>query len=174
MGFEKIIDFLLSLIEDILPCFTVKAWQETAVLRFGRYHRSKGPGLYWKFPFFDNPVPYSVVTTTITTKAQTVLTKDGKSITIRQVIKYKIIDVKLMTTEIYDADDAILDLAQGLTMNQVNGMTFSECANVVSISNDLTKKLRNEVKKYGIYIEQQTITDFIETRNYRLFNDSAE
>ncbi len=78
-----------------------------------------------------------------------------------------------MTTEIYDCTDAIIDLAEGHIMNEVNNATYEECRDTLSLSNTITKKVRNEVKRYGVAIEQITLTSFIKTRNYRLFNDTV-
>jgi len=171
MGLEKIIDFILSLFWDFWPLFKVQVYQKCVVLRNGKIYRVVGDGLWWKLPFIDEPNHYTVVTTTIATKAQTVRTKDGKNITIRSIIKYSINDVALHIESINDSDDAIIDFAQGHTMTKISSLDYSECSDISAISSELTKKLRNEVKKYGIYIEQQTITDFVETRNYRLYND---
>ena len=179
MGFDKLIDFVINFIADFLPVFVVKAWQKSVVLRSGKlrykilwafkYNPIKGPGIYLKVPFLWDPVTHDVVTTTTTTTPQTVKTKDGKSVTVQLTIKYNISDVEAYTTTIYDAEDAILDIAKGEAMRLINDTDLADCSDITSLSNDITKQLKNKVKKYGIQIEQATLTDFIETRNYRLF-----
>jgi regulator of protease activity HflC (stomatin/prohibitin superfamily) len=173
MGFDRIVDFIISLIEDFLPCFIVKQYQTAVVLRNGRIHRIRSGAFCWKIPFLDDPHVYTTVTTTIATPTQTIKTGGDKpvSVTTAAIIKYRIEDARLYTSEIYDADDAITDIAQGHIMSKINGLGIEECNDINSLSNEITKKLRAEVKKYGIYIEQLTLTDFIETRNFRLFND---
>lgn len=171
MGLDKLIEFLLDMIEDLLPTFTVRVFEQSVVLRFGRIHRVKSAGMYWKIPFLDQPITYMVVTTTIETGVQTLTTEDGEAISINAVVKYNINDVKLHTESIYDAQDAITDITQGHIMNEINHLDYEACRDTVSLSNAITKKVRNEVKRYGIYIEQITLTNFIKTRNYRLFND---
>lgn len=172
MGFEKLIDFIISLLSDFMPFYVVNVYEKAVVLRFGRIYRIKDQGFYWKIPFVDNPLYTIFVTTTIETPVQTLSTKDGKTVSVKSVVKYNIQDVQIYTESIYDATDAIVDLAQGHIMTSVNTADFSECQDITTLSNTLTKKLRNEVKKYGIYIEQQTVTNFIETSNIRLFNES--
>lgn len=174
MGIEKIVDIILSFLNDILPFFVVKTWQESVVLRFGKVHRMRGPGIYLKIPFVDEPLNTAIVTTTIETPAQTLVTSDGQDVTLRSVIKYRISDVVAYTTEIYDATDAVMDFTQGSIMREVNTHTYDECRAVEAVSATITKKVRSEVKKYGIYIEQITLTNFIRTRNFRIFKDDTE
>lgn len=174
MGIEKIVDIILSFLNDILPFFVVKTWQESVVLRFGKVHRTRAPGIYLKIPFVDEPINTIVVTTTIETPAQTLVTADGQDVTLRSVIKYRISDVVAYTTEIYDATDAVMDFTQGSIMREVNTHSYDECRAVESVSATITKKVRAEVKKYGIHIEHITLTNFIKTRNFRIFKDDQE
>ncbi len=173
MGLEKIIDFILQFLSDFLPFFTTNEWQQTVVLRFGKVHRVKKKGFHFKIPFFDEPLHYSVITTTMETRPQTIVTKDNIEVTIQTVIKYSISDVEKHVITIYDAVDAIIDITQGHAMNQVNDHTYDECRDTLSLSNEITKKVRNEVKRYGVDIEQITLTNFVKTRNFRLFNETT-
>lgn len=169
MGLDKIIDFILQFILDFLPVFVVKEWQKSVVLRNGRIHRVKNKGMHLKIPFIDEPVTYVTVTTTMETPTQTLITKDGLEVTMQTVIKYWINDVVLHTTEIYDATDAISDITQGHVANEVNNHTYDECRDTTALGHTISKKVRAEVKKYGVGIESITFTNFIRTRNVRLF-----
>lgn len=172
MGLERIIEFIFEFIADILPFYVVDVYEKSVVLRFGKVHRIREQGFWWKIPFADKPINYTVVTTTIETPVQSLVTKDDKEVSIKSVVKYNISDVEIHTTSIYDATDAICDLTQGHIMNECNNLTYDECRDTLSLSNIITKKVRNEVKKYGIYIEQITLTNFIKTTNVRLFNET--
>lgn len=172
MGLEKIIDFILQFLTDFLPFYVCKAWQKGVVLRFGKVHRIQDPGIHFKIPFVDDIINQIVVTTTIETPVQSLVTKDGQEVTTKSVIKYSISDCILYTTEIYDATDAISDFTQGHIMDQVNNHDYAECRDTGALSNVISKKVRAEVRKYGIHIEQITVTNFIKTHNFRLFNDT--
>jgi regulator of protease activity HflC (stomatin/prohibitin superfamily) len=171
MGLEKLIDFIIQFLADFLPFFITKEWQKTVLLRFGVIYAVYGKGIHFKIPFADEPVNYSVVPTTMETSNQTLVTADGCEVTMKSVIKYSIFDVELLTTEIYDATDALMDITEGHQMNQVNIHTYEECRDTISLGNEITKKVRSEVKKYGVHIEAITVTNFVKTRNYRLFKD---
>lgn len=173
MGLEKILDFILEFINDFLPFFIVKEWQKSVVLRFGKVHRVKEKGLYLKWPFIETPFTHVVVTTTIETPVQSVVTSDGFEVTTKAIIKYNISDVVAHTTQIFDAADALIDFTQGHIMNEINTHSYEECRDTLTLSNTITKKVRNEVKKYGVYVDQITLTNFIKTRNIRLFTDTS-
>lgn len=174
MGLEKLIDIIFEFILDILPCFIVKEWEKAVVLRNGKLHRVREKGIYWKFPFFEEPLKYVVVTTTMETPVQTLITSDDQDVTIKAVVKYSLNDVVAHTTQIYDAADAIVDSCQAVIMWEVNSHTYAECRDTSEMSHTITKKARAEVKRYGVYIEQITLTNFIKTRNFRIFKDAAE
>lgn len=174
MGLEKIFELIIEWIMEILPFYVVKTWQKGVILRFGKVHCVHDPGIHFKIPFVDEPINLIVVTTTIETPAQTLVTSDGMDVTVQAVVKYSISDAAAFSTEIYDATDAIMDFTQGHIMREINNHTYQECRDVDMVSNTITKKVRAEVKKYGIYIDQVTLTNFIKTRNFRIFKDSAE
>lgn len=173
LGIEKIVDLILDFLWDLLPFYVVNEWQQVVVLRFGKLHRVRAKGIHWIIPYVEEAVTYNTITTTMETSAQTIVTIDGVEITTQSVIKYSIDDVVKYTTEIYDAIDAIIDITQGHVANQVNTHTYEECRDTAALSNEIAKKVRNEVKRYGVAIEAVTLVNFVKTRNYRLFNEAT-
>ena len=171
MGLDKILELIIEWIEKLLPFFIVKTWQKAVILRLGKIQRTCDPGFHWRIPFVDENINLIVVTTTMETSAQTLVTADGQDVTLQAVIKYSISDVVAYSTDIYDATDAIMDFTMGTIMREVNNHTYDECRDVEAVSNTISKKVRAEVKKYGIHIDQITLTNFIKTRNYRIFRD---
>lgn len=184
MGLDKLIEFLFGVLDDLLPWFITDEYQETVVLRAGRIRRKflwifnynpiKGKGFHLKFPFIDKPQTYTVVSTTEKTEPQTILTKDMVSVTVKAIIKYDIDDVEAVLTAIYDSINALQDITQGHIANEINKLTYQECSNTAELSNTITKKVRNDAKKYGINVLQITLTNFVQTRNYRLYNEVAQ
>ena len=49
--FDRIFDFLARFGVEALPFIVIPVYQNGGVLRFGRYHRTIGPGIHWKIPF---------------------------------------------------------------------------------------------------------------------------
>ena len=144
------------------------------MLRFGKAITVHDPGIHFKIPFVDEPFNIVVITTTMETPVQSIITSDGQDVSITAVVKYSITDPMAHTTLIYDSTDAISDIAQGYIVAEVNGHTYQECRDTLAISAAVTKGTRREVKKYGVYIEQITINNFIKTYNLRHFNDAND
>lgn len=168
--FDKLIDFLLNFLYDILPVFFVKQYDNGVVLRAGKFHRVVTPGPVFKIPFIDKVETQTIVTTTLSVPTQSVITKDKKQLVVKAVVKYKISDVQLFMLTVYDAQDAIADTTQAIIKAQVATKEFDECSDN-EFDNTITKKLRNEVKHWGIEIEKVTLTDIGQIKSLRLFNE---
>ena len=170
--FDKLIEFLLNIIEDILPVFFVKQYNNGILLRMGKFVRIVRPGVVFKIPFLDKVETITIVTTTLSVPTQSVITKDKKHLVVKGVVKYKISDVELFMLNVYDATDAISDITQAIIKEQIALRTFDECTEN-DFDNTVTKKLRVEVRKWGIEVDRVTLTDIGQIKSLRLFNEGA-
>jgi regulator of protease activity HflC (stomatin/prohibitin superfamily) len=169
---EKLIDFILETIEQIIPFKILKDYQEGVLFRFGRFRKVVKPGIQFKLPFFDDIEIHPVVYTTITLPPQSIVTNDGINVVIRGHIKYKIEDIKTFGVEVYDAIDALSDMTGGVIYEIIRTKTWEE-SYTSNLSSLITKQARIEAKKWGIYIEKVTITDYSKTPSLRLFNSEV-
>ena len=80
--------------------FTVKEWEKTAIMRFGRITKIIGPGLHTKVPLIDNTIPVDLRTRTVDLRRQSAITKDNISVVIDAVVFMKIEDPKKLILEI--------------------------------------------------------------------------
>lgn len=170
--FDRLIDLLTGWFEQLLPFFVVRHYEEAVVLRFGRFHKTAKPGFHWRIPFVDEPVEQHVVVTTLSLPPQSLYTKDKQNIVVKGVIKYKISDIETFMLEVYDAQDAISDMTQSIIKNIIMNKTLDECIDS-EIDNTLTKKARVEAKKWGVDIQQVTLTDLAPIRSFRIINDTV-
>lgn len=169
---DKLIDFLLNFIEDVIPFFFVKQYDNGILLRMGKFKRVVTPGIVFKIPFIDKIETQTIVTTTLSVPTQSVITLDKKQLVVKSLVKYKILDVESFMLMVYDATDAISDITQGIIKEQVAIRSFDECiAN--DFDNTITKKLRVEVRKWGIDVERVTLTDIGQIKSLRLFNEGS-
>lgn len=168
--FDKLVDFLLSIIYDLLPLFFVKEYNKAVIMRCGKFHRVGEPGLNWKIPFFEMYDVKTVVTTTLTIPTQSLTTKDNKKIVAKAVVKYNIFDIKKFILDVYDGYDAIGDTAQGIVKEAIMEREWSECLDN-RLDNHITIKLRAAVKQWGIEVEKVTLTDLSVMNSLRLFNE---
>jgi regulator of protease activity HflC (stomatin/prohibitin superfamily) len=169
--FDKLVELLINWWMELKPIVIIRDYERAVLLRFGIFKRVLGPGLHFKIPFFDEVIDQHVVITTLSLDAQSLYTKDKQNIVVKGVIKYKISDVKIFLLEVWDAQDALSDMSSSIIKNVIMSMTMEECTDA-ELDNTLTKKVRVEAKKWGVEVQQVTLTDLAPIRSYRLINDN--
>jgi regulator of protease activity HflC (stomatin/prohibitin superfamily) len=168
---DSLIQWLTSIIEHISPFVIVKEYENGIQLRFGKYLRSLKAGLYIKIPFVDEILTQHVVLTTLSLPAQSLVTSDNKNIVVEAMVKYKITDAQIFLLEVYDSVDAVSDISQGIIKELIMSSTWEQCRDN-ELDNAITKKVRNELKKFGVYVDKVTLTSISEIRTFRLINHS--
>jgi len=169
--FDKLIEIISNWWLQLTPIIIIRDYEEAVLLRFGKFKSVLKPGIHLKIPMFDEVIDQHVVVTTLSLDAQSLYTKDKQNIVVKAVIKYKISDVKVFLLEIYDAQDALSDMSQGIIKNVIMSMSMDECTDS-ELDNTLTKKVRVEARKWGVEVQQVTLTDLAPIRSYRLINDT--
>lgn len=169
--FDKLIEIISHWWLQIVPFVIVRDYEEAVLLRFGRFNKLLKPGMHAKLPFFDEVIEQHIAITTLSLDAQSLYTKDKQNIVVKAVVKYKIADVKTFLLEVYDAQDAISDMSQSIIKNVIMSMTMEECTDM-ELDNTLTKKVRVEARKWGVEVQQVTLTDLAPIRSFRFINDS--
>jgi regulator of protease activity HflC (stomatin/prohibitin superfamily) len=168
--FEKLIEIITNWASLLAPFVIVNPYEEGVLNRVGKFKKVISPGIHFKIPILDEVITQYTVTTTLSLPAQSLYTIDKQNIVVKGVVKYKISDVKIFLLEVYDAQDAISDMTQSIIKNIIMSKTMEECIDP-EIDNILTKKARVEVKKWGVEINQVTLTDLAPIRSFRLIND---
>lgn len=169
--FDKLIEIITHWWLQLTPVIIVRDYEEAVLLRFGKFKALLKPGIYFKIPLFDEVIEQHVVVTTLSLDAQSLYTRDRQNIVVKGLIKYKIADVKTFLLEVYDAQDALSDMSQSIIKNVIMSMTLEECTDC-ELDNTLTKKVRVEARKWGVEVQQVTLTDIAPIRSIRLINDN--
>lgn len=169
--FDKLIEIISHWWLQIVPFIIVRDYEEAVLLRFGRFNKLLKPGIHIKLPFFDEVIEQHIAITTLSLDAQSLYTRDKQNIVVKAVVKYKIADVKTFLLEVYDAQDAIADMSQSIIKNVIMSMTLEECTDT-ELDNTLSKKVRVEARKWGVEVQQVTLTDLAPIRSFRLINDN--
>jgi regulator of protease activity HflC (stomatin/prohibitin superfamily) len=83
-------------------------WERALVLRLGKFHELKGPGLFFIIPVIDS-VPYWIDIRVITAsfKAEKTLTKDTVPVDVDAVLFWKVIDPQKAVLNVADYQSAI-------------------------------------------------------------------
>lgn len=167
---DRLVDFLLNFIEDFIPLVIIKEYDRAVHFRGGKFLKIVNPGICWKLPFIDKVEVRTVVTTTLSIPTQSLTTKDGKQVVVKSVVKYDVESIKDLVLEVYDPVDAISDSTQAIIKEQIANRTWEEVVDSET-DNIITKKVRLEVKKWGINIKKVTLTDIGVIKSLRLFNE---
>jgi len=169
--FDKLIELLSTWWNYITPVVIIPTYEEAVLLRFGHFKKLLHPGLHVKLPILDEVLAHHVVVTTLSLAAQSLYTRDKQNIVVKGVIKYRIADVKIFLLEVFDAQDALADITQSIIKNIVISTTIDDCIDP-EMDNILTKKVRVEARKWGVDVQQVTLTDIAPIRSFRIINDS--
>lgn len=167
---SQIIDLIKTLGSSALPFVVVDQWQGGVILRFGTFHRPITPGFHWKIPFAETATLQSTVVTTTCLSAQSVLSADEKVYTAEGVVRWRVDDIKPFICDVWDSENVIIDSAKSAIADTLRN------EGILDISNKVTTKSRRSLKKYGIYVEEITITTLAPIKCIRLvgarFEDS--
>lgn len=170
---EAIINGILAFIEYFFLFNFVKPYEAAIHYRCGKVRRVVGPGMWWRLPIIDLIEVHQITTTTLSIPAQSLITKDKKQIVAKSMVKYNISDIKDFYLNVADPVDAISDVTQGIIKEQVMNRTWDECTDN-QLDNVITRKVRNEVKKWGFDVEKVTLTDIGLIKSFRLFNEQIQ
>jgi regulator of protease activity HflC (stomatin/prohibitin superfamily) len=169
---DKLLDFLIAFLDQILPFKVVNQTDKGVLLRFGKFIKVLEPGIHPKIPFADEIILHSVLWTTQSLPAQSLTTKDGKDVVVKAVIKYKVVNVETFLLEVWDAIDAISDMTQGIIFDTIKEKTWEELQ-ITDLKKEITIKARSEAKRWGIEVETVTLSDLAKLTSIRVLNDGG-
>jgi regulator of protease activity HflC (stomatin/prohibitin superfamily) len=158
--FDKLIDFILNQIENIIPCTIVFQFNNGVHYRFGKYLRTLPPGFYFKIPYLDKILQCNIVDTTILTPALSI-----NKLVVRASVGYCIKDINKYYNKVFDSKSAISDIScvtlrLYCEVNQLHDMRHPDFGQY------LKKLLQKEVTKYGIKVNFFEIVELTESRSY--------
>ena len=105
--------FLLAAALTPLSVLMAKQWEKAIVLRFGKLHAIRGPGLFAIIPFMDEVTAWiDQRIQTIEFNAEQALTKDTVPANIDAILFWQVHDPERAALEITDYRSAILRVAQ--------------------------------------------------------------
>lgn len=155
-----------TLIVAILVAVSVKVadqWSRAVVLRLGRFHALRGPGLFLIIPVVDT-IPYWIDIRVITSSfnAERTLTKDTVPVNVDAVLFWKVVDPMKAALDVADYQSAINWAAQ-TALRDVIGKTI--LADMLEgrdkISAELQKIIDNRTEPWGINVISVEVKDVL-------------
>jgi regulator of protease activity HflC (stomatin/prohibitin superfamily) len=166
--FERLLDLILQSIAFFIPFVVIDQFEEAVVLRFGKFHRTLGPGFHWIIPFqIERGISDNVVPRTLNLQAQSLTTKEGRMVMVAAVVTASIRDIQKATLEVEGVDHALQDSCYGAIGMLVAAATWEEVQSA-DFSEALTKACRKQAWRFGIEIQRVQLSDLTLSKTLRI------
>jgi regulator of protease activity HflC (stomatin/prohibitin superfamily) len=155
-----VISFLVALIVSS-SIKIADQWERAVVLRLGRFHSLRGPGLFFIIPIIDTVaywIDIRVITTSFT--AEKTLTKDTVPVDVDAVLFWKVLDAKKAALEIAEYKSAINWASQTALRDVIGKTMLSEMLEGRDkMSNTLQKIIDERTEPWGINVISVEVKD---------------
>ena len=138
-------------------------WEKAVILRFGRFHKLAGPGLFWIFPIVDtipNWIDHRVMVTPFS--AEKTLTKDTVPVDVDAVLFWMVWDAEKAALEVADYRAAIAWAAQTALREVIGQMDLASILiGRATMDADLQKIIDERTTPWGISVQSVEIRDVV-------------
>lgn len=138
-------------------------WEKAVVLRLGRFHSLRGPGIFFIIPIIDT-VAYWIDTRVITTSftAEKTLTKDTVPVDVDAVLFWRVLDAKKAALEIAEYRNAINWASQTALRDVIGKTMLSEMLEGRDkMSDQLQKIIDDRTEPWGINVISVEVKDVL-------------
>ena len=139
----------------------VRQWEKVAVLRFGRYIRLQGPGVFWMVPVMDTLTAYVDQRTRATSvSAESTLTRDTVPTSVDAIVFWLVWNAEKSLLEVADFENAILLSAQTALREAIGRHELSQMiAERETLGRELQRVLDEKTNPWGITVQSVEIRD---------------
>jgi hypothetical protein len=157
--------FVLTLI-GVYILFALKVanqWEKAVVLRFGKFHGLKGPGMFWIIPIVDavtSWIDHRVIVTSFS--AEKTLTKDTVPVDVDAVLFWVVWDAEKAALEVKDYQSAISWSAQTALRDIIGRKMLADIlVGRSSIDEELQHVIDERTTPWGITVQSVEIRDIL-------------
>ncbi len=138
-------------------------WEKAVVLRLGRFHGLRGPGLFWIFPIIDSTtawIDHRVMVSPF--NAEKTLTKDTVPVDVDAVLFWVVWDAEKAALEVQDYHAAVTWAAQTALREVIGQMPLADIlVGRAKMDAELQKIIDERVNPWGISVQSVEIRDII-------------
>ncbi len=136
-------------------------WERAVVLRFGRFHRLAGPGLYLTIPIVDSvTIVVDQRISTISCAAEQVLTADLVPVDLDAVVFWMVWDPKKACLAVEDYEHAASLVAQTALRDAIGQVEIAELSlQRAHIDKELKRNIEEKTEQWGVTIIDVEIRD---------------
>ena len=153
-----------ALVLVVLLIFSLRKayeWERVVVLRLGKFHKVRGPGLYFLFPLLDHV--HRIIDIRIRVMdfyAQETLTGDSVTVNVDAFCFWLVWDPKLAALEVEDYEEAVAWASKAALRNVISKNDLSTfLARGDLIEKQIQEEVEKQTKEWGITVLYVEITD---------------
>jgi len=130
-------------------------YQRAIVFRLGRYHATRGPGLYWIIPLLEWQRTVDMRINTAAVEEQETITKDNVPIKVNAVVWYRIVDPRQAVLEVKNIDTAVIQVALTTLRNGIGQHSLDEVLKEQeTVSSVIQQKIDAVTEPWGVKVER--------------------
>jgi regulator of protease activity HflC (stomatin/prohibitin superfamily) len=135
-------------------------WEQGLVFRLGKYHSTRGPGLFFVIPLIDQVRMVDIRIRVTDIPAQQVITKDNVPVTINGVFFFKVDNVADAVIKVQDYRHAIAQYAQTSLRDVIGQMTLDQLlVEREAIGKEIGKNVEKDIVGWGLEVTGIRIQD---------------
>ncbi len=158
-----VIVFMLFGFYVLFALKVAQQWEKAVVLRLGKFHALRGPGMFWMIPIIDSTttwIDHRVMVTPF--NAEKTLTKDTVPVDVDAVLFWVIWDAEKAALEVQDYRGAISWAAQTALREVIGQMTLADILiGRAKMDAELQKIIDERTTPWGISVQSVEIRDVI-------------
>jgi regulator of protease activity HflC (stomatin/prohibitin superfamily) len=130
-------------------------YERAVVFRLGRYHSTRGPGLYWIIPAIEWQYTIDLRISTTAVEEQETITKDNVPIKVNAVVWYRIVDPKQAKLEVKNIDNAVIQVALTTLRTGIGQHSLDEVLKEQeAVSKSIQLKIDAVTEPWGVKVER--------------------
>ena len=163
-GYVSALNSVYLYVLSLLAASSIKVareWEKAVVLRMGKFHVLRGPGLFFILPILERVNSYIDQRVRVTdTKAENTLTRDTVPVFVDAIVYWVVWDAKKAAMEVEYFEEAVEYIAQASLRDVIGKHDLAELLQQrEEISNVLQKALDEHTNPWGITIQTVGISD---------------
>ena len=135
-------------------------YERAIVFRLGRYHATKGPGIYLIIPFVDRQITVDIRTRTVDLEAQETITKDSVTIKVNAVLWFRVTNPENAIIKVANYNQAVYQFSVTALRNIIGQHLLDEVLREREhINSTMQKMVDAATESWGIKIEMVEMKD---------------
>lgn len=166
---DRLIDFLLSVVDLFYFVRVVDSWEKGVVLRLGRYRRTVGPGWHLVWPLMiERVITADVYARPFRLPPQSLTTSDDIAVVVSAVVTCKVANVRKVLLDCGNHEEALADSLTGTIAQHVTGAAWSDLT-TEEFWSTVTTATHERARKWGLKVIEVQPADVTRCKSLRLF-----